>query len=563
MRKSKKNWLNITVIAVMCLAIVLAGCSSGSKDSAATPAASDNKAAVNKDPFGKYATPVNLTVARDLSPTKKFLPGEDLTNNSWIKLYASQLGINVTYAFTATAEGNPSAYIQKLNANIASGSLPDVFQVDARQLAELSAAGKLADLTQAWADFASPEVKENFNRDGGLALKSATFSGKLNAVPVLKGGNLGQARMVWIRTDWLKKLNLPEPKTMQDLLNIAEAFTTKDPDGNGKSDTYGIGFNKTFFSANFGTEAFFQGYRAYPQLWVKDSAGKLQYGSTMPEMKKGLTTLQDLYKKGIIDKEFAVKDTNNMVEDVSQNKVGILSGLNWICYTINPAIQKNPNMDWKPFPILSADDKPALAGVPNSINMYVVAKKGISNPEALVKMVNVYFQKFNSTSLDDYHTYMTDKADPTMNLFDNAATTSMIPINFDLTIAKNLREAFDKKSPDALKPDAKVYYGNIEKFFAGDRTMWATNKQRGLKDSAYNIWQEYDKKYMDAEFYGAPTPTMIDKLATLQKLEVETFTKIVMGNATVDSFDKFVTDWKNLGGEAMTKEVNDWKATQK
>ncbi len=43
-----------------------------------------------------------------------------------------------------------------------------------------------------------------------------------------------------IRKDWLAKLGLKEPKTVEDLYTVAKAFTEQDPDGNGKKDTYGL-----------------------------------------------------------------------------------------------------------------------------------------------------------------------------------------------------------------------------------------------------------------------------------------------------------------------------------
>ncbi|MFP3786923.1 hypothetical protein SB769_37600, partial [Burkholderia sp. SIMBA_024] len=44
---------------------------------------------------------------------------------------------------------------------------------------------------------------------------------------------------VTIRTDWLENLGLEMPKDTNDLLEVARAFTEKDPDGNGADDTYG------------------------------------------------------------------------------------------------------------------------------------------------------------------------------------------------------------------------------------------------------------------------------------------------------------------------------------
>ncbi len=62
------------------------------------------------------------------------------------------------------------------------------------------------------------------------------------------------------------------------------------------------------------------------------------------------------------------------------------------------------------------------------------------------------------------------------------------------------------------------------------------------------------------EFYGAPVPTQQMKQATLDKLELETFTKIVVGESSIDEFDSFVEKWHKLGGEQITSEINEWKA---
>ena len=48
-----------------------------------------------------------------------------------------------------------------------------------------------------------------------------------------------QTYALLIRQDWREKLKLPEPKTWADLDTMAKAFTTQDPDGNGKADTWG------------------------------------------------------------------------------------------------------------------------------------------------------------------------------------------------------------------------------------------------------------------------------------------------------------------------------------
>ena len=107
---------------------------------------------------------------------------------------------------------------------------------------------------------------------------------------------------------------------MQDVFDIAEAFTKNDPDGNGKNDTYGLGFQKDIWGGLFGAEGIANGFHAYPRTWVKDDNGELVYGSIQPEMKPLFKKLQEFYKDGIIDQEFSVKDAWTVGERLRQGK---------------------------------------------------------------------------------------------------------------------------------------------------------------------------------------------------------------------------------------------------
>jgi putative aldouronate transport system substrate-binding protein len=46
--------------------------------------------------------------------------------------------------------------------------------------------------------------------------------------------------------------------------------------------------------------------------------------------------------------------------------------------------------------------------------------------------------------------------------------------------------------------------------------------------------------------------------STLKSMRDEVFTKIVMGASPLGEFDTFVANWKRQGGDAITKEVNEW-----
>ncbi|WP_060892262.1 sugar ABC transporter substrate-binding protein [Streptomyces europaeiscabiei] len=49
-----------------------------------------------------------------------------------------------------------------------------------------------------------------------------------------------QAQTLMIRKDWLKKLGLQAPTTWAEMLGVAKAFADRDPDGDGRKDTYGM-----------------------------------------------------------------------------------------------------------------------------------------------------------------------------------------------------------------------------------------------------------------------------------------------------------------------------------
>ena len=49
-----------------------------------------------------------------------------------------------------------------------------------------------------------------------------------------------QAQTLMIRKDWLRKLGLKAPTTWAEMLAVAKAFADRDPDGDGRKDTYGM-----------------------------------------------------------------------------------------------------------------------------------------------------------------------------------------------------------------------------------------------------------------------------------------------------------------------------------
>ncbi|KRE96705.1 hypothetical protein ASG89_31100 [Paenibacillus sp. Soil766] len=536
--------------------LVLSACSSeGSKDSNAT-ATPNGSAAPNANLMAKYEKPVDITAWRFTEATYKYENGDTIENNIYTKAYQNDLNINLKYQWTVPVE----QFDQKLNVAIAAGDLPDVMWLKNKQLTDLADNDMLYDLTELYDKYASPMAKSILQQDQ-KAFDTAKIGGKLMAIPQTSSAIDGLP-LLYVRADWLTKLGLTEPKSMKEVLAVAEAFTKKDPDGNGKDDTFGMAFTKSFLAdTHFGTTGFFSGFHAYAGKWVKDAAGKqLVYGSIQPEVKTALKQLQDMYAQGLLDKEFGVKDRAKVTESVVGGKVGIFYGsMSAPLSIIQKNIDNDPKADWKAIPLVSVDDKKATPIGKMPIQRYYAVSKKSKNPEAIIKLLNFAMDGYDESK----------KPKPEMSFSPTNVPVYLYslmnpePANKNLSAHNNTLSAIASNDPSKLTTEEKGYYDKIVDYRKGNNANWGTERVFGTP-SSFDVISKYvkDDNYMLDAFYGAATPTMVEKNASLLKLEEEVFTKIIMGQS-IDTFDKFVEDWKKLGGEQIAKEVNEWYAKSK
>jgi len=540
--------------------------SSETPSSPASPSASSSGAEETPDPFGKYDPPITISTVKVFNSADKFEPGETPEKNIWSDAILADLGIALKLNWSVIGDEPGGAGEQKLNITIASNDIPDIIPVNAKQLKQLVDNDMAEDLTGAIEKYASPQYKKFLESNGRLALKTATFDGKVRALPVTTAG-LDDAPMIWIRKDWLDKLQLSEPKTMDDILAISDAFTNRDPDGNNQKDTFGLGIGKDLYNGGLhDLTGFLEGYHAYKNLWIEGADGKLVYGGIQPEMKTALAKLQEMFKTGQIDPEFGVKDAGKVNESVVSGKIGMFYGAHWNAFWPLPdSYKQDPNAVWKPYPIMSSDDKPASPSIGLGAGSYFVFKKGAAHPEAIVKLANYYADKeygWDTGGIDlSFHQPVPN---PDGYIRWRFAPVYATDPEQNINIYRGLKAVVENNDQNALKNlQVKDNYDNYTKFTKdGDQSQYATALWTAPQNSGLSVLDYYLSNGLGQadRFYGSKTDAMVDKQSTLEKLQLESFTKIVMGAASIDAFDQFVSDWKKLGGDAITQEVNDWYA---
>lgn len=563
MRRKSATGILAILIALFIIIASLVGCTGGKEadgpNDGTEPKEGTEDHAEDKDPNAKYDPPIKITMSGDdKSKVVPFKDGDNVRNTPQIRGYKEELGIELDFMWLIS---NQDELSQKISIGMASKQLPDIIPIeDPIQMVQLQSSGMIHELSEVIEEYASPKVKELLFSKEQL-IESAKVKGGLYSVPnLINPPDYGT--LMWIRTDWLENLNLPEPETMEDVIKIAEAFAKNDPDGNGQDDTFALGLTKELYENAYSMAGFANGFHAYPNMWIEADDGSLVYGSIQPEMKNVLQALQDLYRNGAIDPEFGVKGGSNVLDDTTAGRIGIEFGAWWNGFWPLPtSVQNNPDADWKAFPLMSIDDKPAQpAGKVGALVHYVVTKN-CKNPEALVKMANFWAEVRFTKDPDIVDKYATDAEGGKM--YDDLWPVWLANPDENYNAYTNIKEALETKDTSKLDIGYEMpIYEKIVKFQEGDATFWGDMRNFGPGGSVETM-MEMDSKagFVNDSFYGSPTETMKTKWSTLQDEELKVFTKIILG-APIDDFDGFVDNWLKMGGEQITNEVNEWNKTK-
>jgi putative aldouronate transport system substrate-binding protein len=503
------------------------------------------------DPYKPFPETLSMVLVKGGQENAAVLPeGETIEDNRALQYIEDTLNLDITFSWIVPSD----AYLDKLNLAITTGDIPDVMIVDSLQLEQLTAADAIEDLTPYIEQYANKDILENYAQTKGAALAAATLNGKIMGIPNVQP-QADAPIMVFIRQDWLDKLGLQGPKTVDDVEAIAKAFIEQDPDGNGEADTFGITGTMAPVqvpSNLHGFDAIFNSYGAFPTLFYRNADGEVVYGSVQPEVKDALARLAQMYADGIIDPEFATKDTGKSNEIIAGGKGGIMFGPWWIpWWPLNDSVTNDPNADWQPFLIQDKNGKYtfSMGGYTYS---YVVVKKGYPHPEAALKVLNV--QNDLSYGLNDAPQYYPDF---------NSIWGTLFPIPFLIEqpyvverMAREYQQALDGTlDPATFNEAMKIEYGQIQTDIAAPRQdvpSWSVRMAR--LDAALLLAQGYDEVRTDP--VAARIYPLDENWPSLKKMEEEAILQIITGAKPVDYFDEFVQMWYDSGGTALLEKIN-------
>lgn len=220
---------------------------------------------------------------------------------------------------------------ENFNLMLSSKTLPDIIQSNWRTFQGGGATkaikdGIILDLSDKMEEYAPNfmalmEEHPDWNRD------AVTDDGVYYYFPYIYQTRLANSFVGFqIRQDWLDKLDLDMPETIEDWHTVLTAFKTQDPNGNGEADEIPFLPSKShnpnqslsslaYFRLAYGLSAHFNGF-------FLDEDKNVQYTYLQPEYRDYLETMRDWYAEGLIDPEYVTSDNKVLTAKMTSNQVG-------------------------------------------------------------------------------------------------------------------------------------------------------------------------------------------------------------------------------------------------
>lgn len=560
--ESVKRYLALATAAFM--AISGAGC--GAKDPGDTkkPEADDKKQETVEDeteskfvdpndPMSAYKEEVRLGIISGISPGMENglnNYGHSYEDNSLISEVKERFNIKVEFDWLS------SDYETKLNLSIADGDLPDVFKVNDQQLEQLVKSDLLMDMKDVFDKYASPEIKGYMEENQDI-FETGVFDGKLLGIPSLSYGIIDNFDYVWIRKDWKEELNLPDPETVDELLDIARAF----------KEHYGatpILNDRDLRPAMKLVPC----WGTIPGIWMEQEDGSIEYGSIQPEAKEAMRNFVEWYKEGIFESEFTSCDREAIYQEMITGKAGICIDTQSMLYSVMGPLVDNlgPDAIFEPYIIPTATGERARKGISFKNNAYIVVNKNCKNPEAIMKIIN--WQDYMSNhSVGKEDPELIDMVTQELGVFMPFIVLNPHIYEEEYKVTQAALHAEKEPALEELGPRGAKYTHCMEWL------EWRENPdqeksagvsvadwlQQGNDRSAFGIGMQYieDGIGLKDKMWGKPVPTLLATGSTLDDILKEGFTKIITGAEDIDYFDTVVEQWKKAGGDQATKEINE------
>lgn len=460
----------------------------------------------------------------------------DNAGDPYVKELSRLSGYDLHYEYLGHED-----YAKQLTVRFASGELADLIRTPSiispihPGAVEQGVFKELGPLIDKYA----PNMKKAIS-ETAWSSPNVSYNGKIYAIPSLSA--LPASRVVYIRQDWLDKLNLKQPKTVDEFLAYFEAVKNNDMNGDGQKNEYGLyvrenlAYSDHFFLAVGGV---------HPNAWNMVN-GVMTPDMIMPGMKDAIAFWKMLYDKGYINPNLF---TNKNADWLA----GIYKGLGgmWIHevpnFTSTWAHEKFVDQPSVKLNLIDAPTgkKQGLTLEHAGIGFSWVIPSKVSDAKA-AEILKYFEWSYTSEEAAKFHAY---------GIEGHNYTVSDGKINYDVTSPANAEKSAMSFYQLSINPrgDGRMRPLVVDSYSEELSSMLKT----GITVAANNV-VKHDSLHMPSLESLSTHPELLPGTAA-GTLFLDMFAKVVTGRENLDTaFDKFVAEWKKRGGEAAMKEATEW-----
>ena len=485
------------------------------------------------------------------------------------QMLKEKYGINVDIEVVYIEQAN---YSEILNTRLAGGTAPDVFLAQsATTLNTYYDQGVIKTWSKEFFQENAPDVY-NFIT-GGAAYgdlagdveawwKAAMKDGEMVVIPSFKpDGSMPYKTMIY-RGDWLDKLGVTQdqlPKTVDDFVALMTRFATEDPDGNGQDDTFGCSI--TAMKALFGAYGLGIGYSGGTSYWTNKD-GVIVSADVTDEAKEVIGILAKMYADKLIDPEF-VAGKESVEGSYWAISHGMVTGLYGVSanasidhYRLKEVVGDDGGRCAQEYWAVNGEDStfvygPWPAGPNGDYGWEVgtpvaVSESAVYNADMSDEKLALIFKILNAFATDD-ELYMT-------------AFAGIEGTHYEKNENGTIKRLMGNEELNAVGVwGCRSLYGADRAFsklgydlaFYNDKSI--ANRLNWFKKDQYNSYIQ------DVVTETLPSNDLFGELNTIRD---EAFTAFIRGERSLDTWDDFVQEWLNAGGQTLTDEANAWYAAQ-
>ena len=427
--------------------------------------------------------------------------------------------INMTWA--------PStSYDEKVTTSMGSGTYPHAMLVGTRSSSVIQASRNdiFWDITDKLTDAdkfpnlaqTNPMVNHNISIDG-------------NVYGLYRARTIGRAG-VSIRKDWLDKLGLDMPKTIDDFYNVLKAFKEQDPDGNGQADTYGM-IVTNYLDGPLNNIAVWMGA---PNGYGVDENGELAPAFMFDEYEEALDFFKQCYEEGLINADMATYSSDKWNEQFLSGQAGVIIDVADRARRLAQNMEgANPDavVDVFGYVTKDANTEPRTLPTTGYDGYYVFPKAAVATEEDLDFVIGV-MDKCNEQEA--------------LNLMNYGIEGRNYELDADGYVVKSEDAALVKE------------YADLNQFATGIIATKLKTKYTAA------VAEKIDQVYEENELYSVANPaepyvsaTYSKKGPQLDAIMAEAKTKYIVGQITKDEYKAEIERWKTMGGADVIKEINE------